>query len=504
MSNQSPSDDKMEPSALTYALTRRRFLRGTVGASTLALTGSSQFLASAAPPMTPNTLQDAARFASKRPALQDRRFTSTAVEAAIQATKQKIADPELAWLFENCFPNTLDTTVFYKEHAGKPDTYVITGDIDAMWLRDSTAQVWPYLPLTAQDAKLHKLIAGVIHRQARCILLSPYANAFFDDPNEVSEWASDYTLMQPGVHEHKWEIDSLCYPIRLAYGFWKQTGDTSVFDAQWEAAMDTVVQTFREQQRIDGDGPYYFFRGQPRPEPGSPAVYGSPVKPVGLICSRFRPSDDETTYQFLIPSNLFAVRALRQLAEILDKVRHKPAKAAQATAFANEVEAALKQYAQQQHPTAGTIYAYEVDGLGHVSMMDDANVPSLLSLPYLGVCKTDDPVYQATRRFVWSKDNPWFFEGKYKGIGGPHIGKDMIWPMSLTMYGLTSTSPEEVAFCLQTLKATHAGTGFMHESFHINDPAHFTRSWFAWSNTLFGEFVLQTAQRFPQVLQTIK
>ena len=306
--------------------------------------------------------------------------------------------------------------------------------------------------------------------------------------------------MKPGIHERKWEIDSLCYPIRLAYAYWKTTGATSPLDAGWEAAMDLVVQTFREQQRRDGPGPYTFQRGGPLPVSDSLTVYGPPVKPNGLICSRFRPSDDAVTFQFLIPSNFFAVASLRQMAEMLDAVRHRPDKALQASALADEVAAALALWAPQEHPTRGTLWAYEVDGFGNTLFMDDSNVPSLLSLPYLGVCDASDPMYQATRRFVWSGDNPWFFRGKFTGVGGPHLGPNTIWPMSLIMYALTSTSEAEVASCLATLKATHAGTGFMHETFHKDDPANYTRSWFAWANTLFGELVLQTAQRYPDIL----
>jgi len=442
-------------------------------------------------------------FPSRRPAPANRKFTSPAVEETIREVKGRIADPELAWLFENCYPNTLDTTVDFRDNGGEggePDTFVITGDIDAMWLRDSAAQVWPYLPLARRDPHLRRLLQGVIRRQSQCIRFDPYANAFLADPNGTDQWAGDYTQMKPGIHERKWEVDSLCYPIRLAYAYWKETGDTSPLDAGWEQAMDRVVQTFREQQRHDGPGPYTFQRGGDPPAPDSPALYGSPVAPTGLICSRFRPSDDATTYQFLIPSNFFAVISLRQMAEMLDGVRHRPDKALDARALADEVAAALAAWAPQAHPTWGVIYAYEVDGLGNALFMDDSNVPSLLSLPYLGVCAASDPLYQATRRFIWSDDNPWFFQGKFTGVGGPHLGPDTIWPMSLIMYALTSASEAEAASCLATLKAAHAGTGFMHEAFHKDDPARYTRSWFAWANTLFGELILQTAQRYPNVL----
>lgn len=439
---------------------------------------------------------------TQRPAPGQRRFVSDAVEETIQALKPRIADAELAWMFENCFPNTLDTTVQYSEENGKADTFVITGDIPAMWLRDSSAQVWPYLPLAGRDERLKQLLRGVIHRQARCILLDPYANAFFENPDETGEWMSDRTDMRPGVHERKWEIDSLCYTIRLAHGFWKQTGDVSPFDAEWEAAMDLVVQTFHQQQRKDNPGPYHFQRRAESPtDTQFLGGYGLPAKPLGLIYSMFRPSDDATVFPLLIPSNFFAVVSLRQLAEMLDTVRHQPDKARQAAALADEVAAALEKHARHTLPGAGTVFAYEIDGYGGLSFMDDANVPSLLSLPYLGACAATDAVYQATRRLLWSNNNPFFFEGRYAGIGGPHVGADMIWPMSLLMYGLTSSSETEVASCLRMLKATHAGTGFMHESFHKDDPSKFSRSWFAWANTLFGEFILHVDQNFPALLQ---
>ena len=466
-------------------LTRREFLQTSL------ITGAA-FITM---PDTPSPA-----FESKRPPVAERRFTSRAVEETLAALKPQIADPEIAWLFENCFPNTLDTTVQYQDDGGKPDTFVITGDIDAMWLRDSSAQVWPYLPLASRDPALARLLRGVLRRQAQCILLDPYANAFLPDPAQRTQWTSDHTDMRPGVHERKWEVDSLCYPIRLAHGYWKQTGDTQAFDAVWEQAMDRIVQTFREQQRRDGPGPYHFQRDSDNPQESQfLGGYGLPTRPNGLISSMFRPSDDATVFPQLVPSNFFAAASLRHLAEIYETL-HKPAKAAQASAFAGEVEQALHEYARTT-VHGGTIYPYEVNGYGSVSVMDDANAPSLLSLPYLGAVPATDSLYQATRRWVWSASNPFFFEGKFAGVGSPHTGRDMIWPMSLLMRGLTSGSASEVAGCLRTLKATHAGTGFMHESFHKDDPARFTRSWFAWANTLFGELILHTAHVFPQVLK---
>jgi meiotically up-regulated gene 157 (Mug157) protein len=441
-------------------------------------------------------------FESKRPAPANRKFSSEGVEAAIVQLKKQIADPELAWLFENCFPNTLDTTVEFEIIEGKPDTYVITGDIDAMWLRDSTAQVWPYLPLIKGDKKLQELIAGVINRQKKCIILDPYANAFYKDFNKESEWKADLTAMKPGIHERKWEIDSLCYPIRLAYHYYKTSGDTSVFDSSWVRSIELTLQTFKEQQRKEGNGPYTFQRNTFWATDGVPlSGYGYPVKPVGLICSMFRPSDDATIFPFLIPSNYFALVSLKQAAELLNTVVKNSKLALECSALATELEKALLAHAIINHPTFGKLYAYEVNGFGSFNLMDDANVPSLLSLPYLGAVKNTDPVYVNTRKYLLSTNNPFFFKGKAgEGIGGPHAGMNMIWPLSVTMRGLTSGNATEVAQCLHVLKSAHAGTGFMHEAFHKDDASNFTRKWFAWANTLFGELVMHTNSKYPQVL----
>ncbi|HEY8396404.1 MAG TPA: glycoside hydrolase family 125 protein [Flavihumibacter sp.] len=430
-------------------------------------------------------------FPEVRVPLAQRRFTSKAVEETIKTFQAAVKNRELAWLFGNCFPNTLDTTVFHEVKDGVPDTYVITGDIDAMWLRDSSAQVWPYLQLIKEDPALKQLIAGLINRQTRCILKDPYANAFYKDADKKGEWASDHTAMQSGVHERKWEIDSLCYPIRLAYHYWKTTGDTSPFGSEWKQAIQTTYKVFREQQRKEGLGSYRFQRTTPFATDTQPMKgYGYPVKPVGLICSAFRPSDDATVFQFLIPSNFFAVVSLRQAAEMLRTISKDNSLAQSLVDLANEVERAIKQHAIVEHKKYGKVYAYEVDGFGSSLLMDDANVPSLLSLPYLGAVSSSDPVYRNTRKLILSEDNPFYFKGKAaEGIGGPHVGQDMIWPMAIIMKAITSDNDREIADCIETLRKTHGDTGFMHESFHKDDPKNFTRSWFAWANTLFGELL---------------
>ena len=444
-----------------------------------------------------------------------RKFKSKSVEKIIRDVRTNIGNKELGWLFENCFPNTLDTTVEFDIAGGKPDTYVITGDIDAMWLRDSSAQVYPYLSLTKDDKDLQQLIRGVIHRQAKCILKDPYANAFYKDESKVSEWKeTDITDMKPGIHERKWEIDSLCYPIRLAFGYWSETKDTSPFDDEWLAAMGLVLKTFKEQQRKDGDGPYSFQRKTSWATDGVPlGGYGYPTKKVGLIHSMFRPSDDATIYPFLIPSNLFALSSLRNLRTLLDATGKGKELIQSCFALENDLIKALGEYAIVNHHTYGQVFAYEVDGFGNHTFMDDANVPSLLALPYLqspgfagdlSVLHPDKKgymVYQNTRRAVLSEANPFYFKGKAgEGVGGPHVGVNIIWPLSIIVRGLTSHDSQETALCLKMLQNSHAGTGFMHEAFHKDDAAKFTRKWFAWANTLFGELVLKTYRERPALL----
>ena len=432
---------------------------------------------------------------NNRPAESERLFRSRAVEEKIKEVVQLLTNHRLAWMFVNCFPNTLDTTVEYTENNGQglPDTFVITGDIHAMWLRDSGAQVFPYVQLAKNDVHLRRMLAGVILRQLTCINIDPYANAINREPKPDGSWMKDITKMIPMLHERKWEIDSLCYVLRLAYEYWQVTGDDSIFGYTWLQAVENILTTLRDQQRKDGNGNYKFQRRTERQlDTMCNGGWGAPVKPVGLIASAFRPSDDATTFLFLVPSNFMAVTQLRHAAEILSKVNRRDDLAKQCNELADEVSEALKHYAIYNHPKYGPIYAYEVDGFGNQLLMDDANVPSLLAMAYLGDVDINDPIYQNTRRFVWSEDNPYFFRGKAgEGIGGPHVGYDMPWPMSIMMRAFTSQDDAEIKDCIQMLMATDAGKGFIHESFNKDDATRYTRDWFAWQNTLFGELIIK-------------
>lgn len=436
---------------------------------------------------------NATTFPSKRPPVEERLFRSKAIEKEIKRVKKLLKDnTRLAWMFENCFPNTLETTVHYRQKDGDDDTFVYTGDIAAMWQRDSGAQVWPYVRYANDDPELKKMLRGVILREFKNTNIDRYANAFNDGPAGTG-WQTDDTDMKPELHERKYEIDSECYPIRLAYHYWKTTSDTTVFGKAWTDAISNILLTFREQQRKNGLGPYHFRRETDRTyDTLGWDGYGSPVNPCGLIVSSFRPSDDATIFQFLVPANFMAVSSLRKAAEILTTVNHNAGLAGQCTALAAEVEQALREHAIFDHPKYGKIYALEVDGYGNRLLADDANVPSLLGMGYLGDVPADDPVYQNTVRFVWSEDNPWFFRGKGgEGIGGPHIGYKMAWPMSIMMKCFIEKDDREIARLVTMLMHTDAGTGFMHESFDVDNPRHYTRPWFAWQNGLFAELIIK-------------
>ena len=431
-----------------------------------------------------------------------------AIHHEMQRVCEKLAGNEkLQTLFKNCYPNTIDTTV---KKFGEKDTFVITGDIPAMWLRDSTAQVRHYLPVAKEDAETADLIEGLVRRQFKYIGIDPYANAFNEADNDMCwgryapiflklppdapyEAEKDETDFESGwVWERKYEIDSLCYPVQLAWLLWKETGRTGQFDEAYKAGTEKILQVF-ETEQDHSKSPYYFRRENcPPTDTLTHDGRGEPVAVTGMTWSGFRPSDDACVYGYLIPSNMFAVVTLGYTAEIMRTVFGDEALALRAEKLAAEIRAGIEKYGVVEHPQFGRIYAYETDGMGHYTFMDDANVPSLMSIPYLGYCSADDETYKNTRAYVLSKENPYYYEGTAaKGIGSPHTPENYIWHIALSMQGLTSTSVDECKELLHMLTTCDADTGFMHEGFHKDDPAQFTRPWFAWSNSLFSEFVLK-------------
>ncbi len=425
-----------------------------------------------------------------RPELEERLFRSEVIERVASETAEGIKDEDIRRMFLQCLPNTLDTTVYFKEEEGRPDTFVRTGDIPAMWLRDSTNQVWPYLRFANEEGKLRKMFAGLINRQVKCILMDPYANAFTYDE----------------VWERKYELDSLCSFLRLSAGYYKQTQDLSPFDADWVHAVNKLIAViFIEQSTLTKENVDLLYHFTTQAGHLHPAIrlkgYGYPGKYCGLSRSVFRPSDDETVFSYIIPVNAMAVVGLRDVSEIVSKIDEGKT-AALMVKLANEIDGGISEWGMVDHKVLGKVFAYEVDGFGSSCLMDDPNVPSLLSLPYLGYLNFEDPVYQNTRKMLLSEWNPFFAKGKVaSGITSPHVGVcDHFWPMATIMQALTSNDASEIASCLRILKTTHAGTFFMHESVHVDDGHKFTRHWFSWANSLFGDLILDVEQRFPGLL----
>lgn len=409
---------------------------------------------------------------------------------------KKIKDDKLKNMFVKCYFNTLSTTV-----QPQPDgsVYVITGDIDAMWLRDSSAQVMQYLDACRQCCDVRRLIKGLIKRQFMYIKIDPYANSFNLEANGRGH-NGDECDKSPYVWERKFELDSLCYPFLLCERYSQASGDDSVFDDNYFRTAAIVLDTFEREQRHDKLSAYYHYRpSAPENESIPNRGRGGNCKDCGLVWSGYRPSDDPCVYQFFVPGNMFVsviMEALSKRAAAAGK--NKLAERAQK--LKSEIDAALKKHAVVNAEGFGEIYAFETDGMGNHLLMDDANVPSLLALPYIGYCERGDEIYENTRRFVLSGSNPYYFEGKaLSGIGSPHTPKDYVWAISLIIQALTSDDSEEINRIVETLVSTDAGTGYMHEGIDKDDPDKFTRSWFAWANSLFSYMLIKKADKIKLI-----
>ncbi len=349
-------------------------------------------------------------------------------------------------------------------------TYVSTGDIEAEWLRDASAVMEPYIGEASTDERVAEALRGVIAREAKYIQIDPYANAF----------SSDYKVV-----ERKFEVDSLLYPIWFADKYWRATGDRSIFTREVNAAFERVLRTLRDEQRHDRRSHYR------HPDLANDGK-GSWVRFTGMIWTGFRPSDDPARYQYNVPDNMFAVVVLQRLSAIEREVYHDRRDSANAWGLAEQVQAGIEQYGKVVLAGGDKVYAYEVDGYGHTNLMDDANIPSLLSIPYLGYLPVADPIYQNTRRFVLSGRNPYFYAGKYAtGVGSPHTPRGYVWPLSLIVQVLTSRDPAEIARVMGYIGASDVGDHRLHESFNADWPEAFTRDDFAWPNALYGELILQ-------------
>lgn len=415
---------------------------------------------------------------------------SSAVAEELFAQVAARLGAEVGAVFRRCYLDTLDKTI---ELLPDGTAFVVTGDIPAMWLRDSAAQLTPYLHALESDPILADTVAAVSRRQLDFITRDPYANAFNVAPNRAGH-QSDETEMSPWVWERKYEIDSLAYPIQLAHDLWTITGRTDHLVAFPEAAR-VIVQQWRTEQDHEGRSPYRFQRHDGAPtDTLARDGRGGEVAVTGLTWSGFRPSDDACTYHYNVPANIFAFIELGHIAQLASAVFADAELATQARQLRDAIGIAIDQHALAQAPSGDQVYAYELDGLGGVLLSDDANTPSLLSLPLLGWCDIDEPTYLRTRAFVLSPANPFYFVGTAAaGIGSPHTPSDTIWPIALAVQGLTAQTTQERDEILAVLMRTHAGTGMMHESFHKDDPARFTREWFSWANAMFCELVLEAA-----------
>ncbi|EPI01527.1 hypothetical protein D920_00428 [Enterococcus faecalis 13-SD-W-01] len=411
------------------------------------------------------------------------------VKTFMQEITEKCGEEHKKWAdnFNAAFANTLLTTV--KRHEDGT-TFLLTGDIPAMWLRDSTAQVRPYLYLAKQDEDLADMIAGLVKKQFYYINIDPYANAFNETENHAGH-QDDHTEMNGWIWERKYEIDSLCYPIQLAYLLYKNTGRTEQFNAEFEAGVKKILEVFTIEQNHE-HSTYRFVRETDRKEDTLiNDGMGAKVAETGMTWSGFRPSDDACKYGYLIPSNMFAVVVLGYLETIFTSILKNDELKQKAVQLKEEIQKGIQNHAFTKNSQGETVYAYEVDGLGSASIMDDSNIPNLISAPYLGYIESNDEQYLQTRKTLLSKENPYYYSGKYaSGIGSSHTPENFVWPIAMAVEGLTSNDKKEKERILNQLTAIDAGTNLMHEGVNVDDPNEYTREWFSWANMMFCELVM--------------
>lgn len=415
---------------------------------------------------------------------------SRSIEQILSKVKEVFAEePRIYELFKNCYSNTLDTTVKQLEDG---TVYIVTGDIPAMWLRDSAASLRPYLIPAKEDEEIADILVGTARRQFQYICIDPYANAFNEEANGNC-WEKDETEMNDWLWERKYEIDSLCYPIQFAYLIWKNIGRTEQFDETFTKAARKILEVFRTEQHHEEDSKYRFIRRNAYfTDTLSRDGMGALVKSgIGMTWSGFRPSDDACTYGYLVPSNMFAVVVLGYLEEIARDIIKDEKIEQEAFRLRSEIYEGIETYAITKMGGYGDVYAYEVDGYGQFHLMDDANVPSLLSMDYLGYQGKSSQVVENTRKLILSEANPYFYSGaRAEGIGSPHTPVGYIWHISLCMQGLTSKTREEKKEMIDLAAATDGGKLLMHEGFCAQDDTKYTREWFAWANALFCELVM--------------
>ncbi|KAF2690425.1 glycoside hydrolase family 125 protein [Lentithecium fluviatile CBS 122367] len=470
---------------------------------------------------------------AQRPSKYCRTFESPLVEKVIEYMNTKLEDRDLARIFENAFPNTLDTTVRWhvdstvKHKIGKktwdpkawkgPQSFIVTGDINAEWLRDSTNQLQQYQLLAKKDKQIYNLILGAINTQSEYVIGSPYCNAFQPPPPSGLNptFQGDGDQVHPAyensfVFECKYELDSLAAFLSLTNQFHNHTESTEFMNDRWFLALDTLLEvleaqskpTFSEETGAHQRNEYTFQR---QTNAGTETLglggVGNPLNGgTGLVRSAFRPSDDATILGFLIPANAMMSVELKRTAALLRKFGKKTL-AATILSWGQTIEKGVWEHGVVQHKKYGKVFAYEVDGYGSSIMMDDANLPSLLALPLLGFVDADDEVYKNTRKMILQRQgNPYYLVGDdFNGIGGPHIGYRHAWPMSVLVQAMTSEDDEEITKCLGAVKNVSLN-GLIHESVNVDRARDYTRSWFAWANSVFAQTILDLAGRKPHLL----
>jgi uncharacterized protein len=481
---------------------------------------------------------------NERPPEKARKFSSVAVDSHIEKMKPLFKNEKLAQIYQNCFPNTLDTTVEYDDH--NKDTFIITGDIEAMWLRDSSFQIFPYLKFAKEDSKLKTMMLNLIKRQAKSILIDPYANAF-NKKEFNSPWQSDETYkivdghrvaaMNPKLWERKYELDSTISTLFFAYNFFKQTNDYSFIETEdWQKALEEIIKLVKNEMRGSEEedkngGPQYFFQREGKePFDSLHQGRGNPVNSCGLVKSMFRNSDDATTFAYNIPENALLVSTFRDVASMLKKYLkikmrknlqnihlHGPNQEklldektknkinyfiSELTSISKKVNDSIYENGIFSDPKSGEKYfAYEVDCFGNHYFLDDPGYPSLTALPFFDFISEKDPLYISTRKRILSNKNPYYFKGTLgDGLGSTHTERYFVWPLFTIMRGITATDDKEVLEAINLLLNSAEKTGFMHESFNINNPDDFTRSWFAWANSFFGYFINHVIETKPYLV----
>lgn len=435
-------------------------------------------------------------------------------EWIMQASETKMMNSKLAAMFNNTYTFTATRTWSLMEDG---TVFVHTGDIKQMWLRDSSQQMRPYLPLAKKSERVSAVFSAVFKRMARFFVEDQYASAFNQEPQpnygqcpptlnclncsciNCAPSCSNHT------YKHNYEMDSFLFVVDLVHQHFKLTGERDALDPVFHDALRKLVKLLKVEQDHQNLSPYRFGRHMP----------SHAVAKVGLLWGFSRPSDDDMQYNYNIPDNMLAVVVLEKVADLALTVFQDAVLEAEATELMQSVDAAIQKYGIfKGNKTLAPIYAFEVDGFGNQILCDDANLPNLLSIPYIGYHDKAN-VYQNTRRFVLRPPrphlpgNPNYFVGTVtSGLGSNHTShglrpanpgtqcdSECIWPLGLLMEAITSTksinkhsrSSHQI---LDILLSTDANQSYMHEGFSANNCEEYNRDYFGWANSLFADWIL--------------